>query len=332
MYSNSPKGLPLTITGTAAPTCSPVGQGQSDATTAGFTTTALCNDFTTSIPNSVGTGLSSNWLDCSMSSAISGAPWYWGFGLFAGRGSQPPCTGHVAWNVTDTGGGGNLALQFSLSDSDITNFGWPAVGMTSANFTTSNPVPGPGEYGYAYYEWTFRNDNNATGGFNNAFWSWVSGNAEALSGQTNYLLELDFTESYAWVGSPITDAGLNFWGPGGDLATRVYSQNQGVPYSSYHTWGALFTGDGGNNFSICSYVDGVRITCQPLSYSDGGAGEHLQRRYLMAWITNGASPAGPFGTAHQYIKSIKVLTCAKWTNADATGMCPGTTFNGSFYQ
>jgi hypothetical protein len=39
-----------------------------------------------------------------------------------------------------------------------------------------------------------------------------------------------------------------------------------------------------------------------------------------------------FGTVHYLIQDVKVLTCANWVNTDATGMCPGTTFNGNFYE
>ena len=66
------------------------------------------------------------------------------------------------------------------------------------------------------------------------------------------------------------------------------------------------------------------------------SGENLQRRYLMVMMNCSDStnlcPIN-FGTANQYIKSFKVLTCANWQQSSATGMCSGTTLNGSgFYQ
>jgi hypothetical protein len=312
-----------------ASTCDAImGQAATDAATAGFNTCALYNDFTTAIPNSVGTGLPSNWLDCNLDGSTS-AVWYWGFRLFENSSNALPCTGHVDWNVVDPTYG-NYALRFTLTDSDISAYSFPASGMETTNMNGSNPVPGPGQYPYAYYEWTVRYDNTAPGGFDNAFWSWITPVAETLAGQSSYLLELDFTESYGWVGSPATDAGINQWGPSGRIDYRLLSTNAGLPLTAYHTWGSLFTGDGGNNFSVCSYVDGVRKACVPWSYSANG--ENLQRRYLMAWLACGAT-CNSFGTAHQYIKSIKVLTCASWTQVGSPGMCNGSALNGSgFYQ
>src|SRR5215813_4094867 len=72
-------------------TCGTIaGQAGADAAAAGFTTCALYNDFTTTVPNNVGTGLPSNWLDCGMDGNTS-AVWYWGVRDRGPAGSFPPC-------------------------------------------------------------------------------------------------------------------------------------------------------------------------------------------------------------------------------------------------
>ena len=294
------------------------GQAAIDAAAAGFNTCALYNDFTTAIPNSVGTGLPSNWLDCSLDGDTS-AVWYWGF--ISSAVTVPPCSGHVAWNVTDPTYG-NLALQLTLSDSDVSTYGNPASSMQTLNQVRSNPVPGSGEFGYAYYEWTFRDDSNVD--VSNAFWTWVGPNAGVLAGESSDILELDFTEN---LGSNRSDEAWNRWVGSTDVDPHTIVSNIGLPFTAYHTWGALFTGDGGNNFGMCAYLDGVRQACATGSYDT--ANENLQRRYLIAWIQyNG----GSIGTVNQYIKSFKVLTCANWQQSSAAGMCPGSMFNGNFYQ
>ena len=304
-------------------TCGPAPgtDAAADAAAAGFNTCALGNDFTTPIPNTVGTGLPVNWLDCAADGSTSFV-WYWGFIGPTSQVTVPSCSGHVAWNVQDpiyT----NLALQLTLSDSDVSTYGNPASSMQTLNQSRSNPVPGPGEFGYAYYEWTFRDDSDVD--VNNAFWTWTSPSAGVLAGQSQSVAELDFTEN---LGLNRSDAAINLWGPGGvNKGFHTVVSNAGLPDTSYHTWGALFTGDGGNNFSLCSYLDGVRQACAPWSYT--ATGENLQRRFLIAWIQHNG---GTIGTVHQYIKSFKVLTCANWTLATAAGMCPGSTFNGNFYQ
>jgi hypothetical protein len=338
--ANPSANLQVQVVPAGAPgTCGAiVGQAATDAAAAGFNTCALYNDFTTPVPNSVGTGLPSNWLDCSLDSGTSSV-WYWGLGIFQNNTEIQPCAGHVDANVTDPTYG-NLALRFTLNFSEMsaTDYRANMIGMQTANFNYSptNPVPGPGEYPYAYYEWTWRTDTpNPPGGglLDNGMWSWVSGNAKTLAGQSSYLAELDFSETGYWTSS---DAGVNTWGPSGRITDWFTATNQGLPTSAYHTWGMLFTGDGGNNFSTCSYVDGTRTRCVQHPYD--AAGENLQRRYMMAWLFcysdgNDSLCHTNFGTSHQYIKSIKVLTCANWQQSSAAGMCNGSTLNGSgFYQ
>jgi len=183
-----------------ASTCDAImGQAATDAATAGFNTCALYNDFTTPIPNTVGTGLPSNWLDCNLDAGTSSV-WYWGFSLFQNNSEAPPCAGHVSWNVVDPTYG-NYALHLTMNYSELSSTDYRAnlYGMQTANFAgATNPVPGPGQYPYAYFEWTWRTDSpNPSGGGDiyNAMWSWITPPARTLSGQSNYLVELDFTET-----------------------------------------------------------------------------------------------------------------------------------------
>jgi hypothetical protein len=336
-YGGNPSAnLSVQVVPAGKGTCGTImGQAATDAAAAGFNTCALYNDFTTPIPNTVGTGLPSNWLDCNLDASTS-AVWYWGFSLFQNSSEVHPCAGHVDWNVVDPVYG-NDALRFTMNYSEMsaTDANANAFGMQSVNYAgQTNPFPGPGQYPYSYYEWTFRTDTPNPGGggeIYNAFWSWISPPAKTLATQSSYVVELDFTETGAWSNG---DFAAHRWGPNGQNNYWLFNTNAGLPTTSYHTWGMLFTGDGGSNFSTCVYVDGVRQACNRAVYD--ASGENLQRRYLMAHFACGDSSGfctSNFGTSHHYVKSFKVLTCANWQQSSAAGMCNGSTLNGSgFYQ
>src|SRR5262249_40008833 len=128
-----------------------------DAQTVGFKTVALCNDFTTAIPNTVGTGLGSNWLSRDGNiPTVAGNVWY-----LNGKGSTFTCdptgaTGQIG-QATDINGGGNLALRLGLWAQQL------VAGSVDATVTQLTTFPYPNDTGrfdatkswaHGYFEWT----------------------------------------------------------------------------------------------------------------------------------------------------------------------------------
>jgi hypothetical protein len=311
----------------AAGTCGATGQAATDAAAAGFNTVALCNDFTTPIPNTVGTGLPGNWLDCTYGGP-SGAVWYFGSTWYG----QDPATCSNVVQTTDPVG--NLALDIPIIYSKLiqgnTSSGYIMMKTTSFSDDRS---PTSGYFPFMYQEITFRFDQ--TPSFNvGAFWDWNS--------NYNPFAERDSWECGGFIGQKCnTEATL--WNSGG---YDGYWANSNVPFSTsfdptqYHTWGVLWTGDGNGNYSACTYVDGVRNSCHldanPVGANASAASvrERLQLEHALydnVCTADGNWSCLPnFGTRHMYIKNVKVLSCPSWTSTSA--MCNGTTNNGNFYQ
>jgi hypothetical protein len=297
-----------------------IGQAATDSAAAGFNTCALYNDFTTAIPNTVGTGLPSNWLNCT-SGIDTGAVWN------ANSSYNIPCSAQS--QVVDPVYG-NQALDLHLNRSWLAGQGQQYgnfAQITSAPWDTDTTNPNAHSWSNGYFEITYRQDadNFKFPGSQQAFWSWGQ-----CCGTGNTFVEQDFFEDWNTGGAHM-DIAWDWWGTG--------TFGNGTPYSShdartYHTFGALITGNY-NNFAVCNYYDGTRIGCYNQSYQSGQDG--TQRRKV--WVQNGAQCPTQFGDiscvgasfndSHMYIKSIRVVTCAA---EPAGGSCLGNTNNGSFYQ
>jgi hypothetical protein len=307
-------------------TCGTIaGQANTDLAAAGFTTCALYNDFTTPIPNSVGTGLPANWLNCNRDSTP--AIWYWTISDRNG-GSYNPCS-----NVIQTTDGSNgLVLDIQSFYSQMAQNG---AGVNNNTISTSDYLKQniSGYFPNAYFEATVRYDQSVQG-ITGGWWSWVWGNGGDLGGG---LVEDDFMESRY----NETDSALTFW-PAATWANPYLVNASRYDRTQYHTWGMLQTGDGNGNFADCTYVDGIRQGCYANSFAGVGvnaAQGAVQRRFLRfdiapdSWPNNSGVPN--FGTLNFYVKSVKVLTCSSYSHNytdGSSGMCNGTTYNGNFYQ
>src|SRR5215467_8792046 len=85
----------------SAGTCGTItGDANSDVQAAGFNTCALYNDFTAPIPNTVGTGLPSNWLNCNQSDSPT-AVWYWSKNFVDAPGNALPCVSGPSANPSN---------------------------------------------------------------------------------------------------------------------------------------------------------------------------------------------------------------------------------------
>jgi hypothetical protein len=323
-YGGNPSAdLSVQVVPARTGTCGTImGQAGTDAAAAGFTTVALCNDFTTAIPNSVGTGLPSGWLNCNGDTIDTNAVWN------KSASQIVPCA--AIQQVTDPTYG-NLTLDIDFNSSYVqSGLGWPGsmaelITVPAIDSSTnSNPAH---SFSNAYYEITYRLQpvpGQFTGG-TQGFWQFFCCN----TGDTFVDNEI-FEDWSTW--SQNRDFGFNYWTNGvGSTGADVHNIPATDP-TTYHTVAGMVTSNA-TAFSQCSYFDGVRHQCATGTYQAGQSG--AQRRNLIIW--NGTSCSydptitscvGSFSDVHMYIESIKVVTCP----AEPTGgSCIGTNFNGNFY-
>lgn len=311
----------VTITG-ASGTCGTIaGQAGMDAQTAGFTVAALCNDFTVSVPNMIGTGLPSNWLDCSMDGGTS-AVWYMGV---ADR-SSAGCS-RLAVNSIDPNVGTCCVLTLTSTYSDFQS-GLTENTIATVNHTYTNPVPGPGQYPFGYFEATFRVDQSPSTWFDDNWWSWTEGGSANPTGR---FLEYDFLESNSNGATGSIDSAIVQW-PGGNFLGNPWTSNiSSLDLTAYHSFGMLVTGDGAGNWAVCAYIDGTRTgSCKSGNDSSMQSSQLTYRYIRMGNQIIGTNPPN-FGTINRYIKNFKVLSCSTWAQG-RPNVCNGHTFNGSFYQ
>ena len=148
-----------------AGTCGVImGQVATDTATAGFDTCVLYNDFTTAIPNSVGTGLPSNWLNCNPGTDTDA--------VWNASGHGVPCSSFQ--QVTDTGGGGNLALDLHYNRAWMVNncIYCDFAQLVTAAWGTPTANPNAHSWSNGYFEITYRIDANFQGS-QQAWWSWT---------------------------------------------------------------------------------------------------------------------------------------------------------------
>ena len=211
-----------------------------------FNTCAFYNDFTTAIPNTVGTGLPSNWLTCDQ--RATPAVCYWVPRQYT---SGTPCraveslrqptrhitTGAPRSNVQHRSSTGEPKRQYRITFycRSIANTSFPA----------------------AYFEITFWN-NQTIAGMADAFWSWEP------SGQpTGDFLEVDFIEDWGSGGALSgADSGTVCWWSTCNRNSCTARLDGQFDRTQHNTFGGLLTGDGNGNWSYCTYLNGNRIACK----------------------------------------------------------------------
>jgi hypothetical protein len=321
-----------------------MGQAATDAATAGFNTCALYNDFTTAIPNTVGTGLPGtgaaqntsapgNWLNCNWDNS-NNYVWNWGQGYTGSATDRPPCS-----RIYQTSDQGGLVLRWDILPADLVN---GDTGLLNPAITTDNnrapqgPYPGPHVFPTgSYSEITLRADNMSSNYSGISFWSPGGGPVSGGCYTTEYdFIQFDFVgganqTNPAWDNYSCSTGFINFGGPGGNA----------MDSSAYHTYGTLVTQDNGNgHFSMCTYLDGSRTSCGGSSFDDSLTYQDHRILIVDNLIACGgaegnSSCIGGFSNQTVYIKSIKVLTCSDWENSSnlQAAACGGNNFNGAFY-
>jgi hypothetical protein len=326
-----------TTTSTQCPSTAPA-----EAQKAGFTTMVLCEDFTQALPNTAGTGTTTNWMGCASG---PGQIWY-----FAG--AQPGC-GNFKQEIDPTTGQLTMHIQFLRSQwhSDPNNsWGWNQI----VTDDQSSHTPGVGNY-FAFpqaslMEITVRDNISALENPNGCNSSAEEGifvtTHEAVAG-TGFN-EYDILEHWNG-GTPGTcasfliDAGLHNWNSGNKYAGCLwdgYSGGGGCNPSgvlppgmqgnnnwtdSYHTYGILTTTDGSATLEACGYIDHHLASCQQFPGgaanqcslggpgtigNSNGSGCYGQRNILD--LTVGSYGPQMVADEHDYIETIRVWSCPAW--------------------
>ncbi len=288
----------------------------SQAVAAGFTTCAANFDFTAS----TGTGwqpsqyafsgnvsTTANWLDCGGSN--SALPWH----SFVG---SLPCSQTSI--VTDPTYGGQV-MDFNAPGGST---GQNIYLVNSTNFYSGPETPGfPNGM---YWEATVRDDTNSGQGGGGLYTWQVYQTAPALAFNIDMYPNGNGDQSsgaYPTVPQP----GGYYWSVSGGTCYIVPTPcNTLIPpgWSSitYHKYGFLITTDGSTHMYGCAFIDGVLQGCDVgNNVTSGNSGEYAQRNFFI--LQNDLYGTAPFSAVNQYVKYIRVWTCANW----ATQQCNGST-------
>jgi hypothetical protein len=328
------------VTGTSAAACgaAPVGQAASDVAAAGFNTCAIYYDWTYGIPNNVGSGLPTNWLDCSQNGGDTpNADWTWGENWFEDGVTTPCASGgnssnSMVYEDTDSGGGGNMALHIHNTAAQMAANNGNQWLLGTGPFTQNEPnddanlgqvAPWNFPLG-VYVEIDWRDTGVDVGGYGNgpAFWTF---NYSGYGQGSQCDLELDFDEvqSTSW-------GAYNFHVCGGP-SVGTYGYNASL--TSYTTYGYLLTNNGNNQIIACYYVNGTRNGCFNVTTSD--AEGLIYGRMPFWWAASYSCGGGCAGDEDTWIAYIKVYTCSNWLvqGNPAESSCSGSALDptGSFY-
>jgi hypothetical protein len=223
----------------------PLGAAAADVQAAGFTTCARYNDFTTPIPNTVGTGLPNDWLNCTQNDTPA-AVWYWSLNWIDTYGNALPCVSGPGANSSNSAvyqtidpvaGGTVLDLRGGSSTCNPNAFN----GHCTATINTipygavdTYTAPNSGVYPNSYVEIVFRED---TGTGINAGATYWYGNAEAVRNglPSGNGIEMDMQECW---GCTFWDTAIHRWtSTSGDLGPNQTfgAQFSQINPSQYHT-------------------------------------------------------------------------------------------------
>lgn len=323
----------VTVSNTTSSCGTPAGAAAADVAAANFTTCARYSDWTTTIPNSVGTGLPSNWLDCSGSSTTTPlAQWTW----FTNLG---PCSMVVQQTDPTTGG---LALHITEGPSTSWFYelgtGPQAGDFNPATYANKNWTYPMG----VYIEYVLRDDSQYINGYNDEvnFWTFnlsVYGTGNTGLGtcagtgwQYGTYIELDFNETTSLPGG----AGYTThdWLCNG-TADQNGPYNYSLTLSNYTTYGYLITNDGNNNLATCVYINGTRQFCQTSATTDSQGTIYGRNTLQFTESYNDCNSSVCPNPINTYIKYFKVFTCGQWLNnsTPTNQACSGSASNGSFY-
>jgi hypothetical protein len=307
-----------------------------EAQSAGFTAMVLCEDFTQSIPNSAGTGLTANWNGCGNG---AGQLWY-----IQPTENQVNGGCNDIKQIVDPLNPGQMVLHMQWLKSMWVANGRDKTWMQLDAFDSFTPGAG------RYMAWpqanltqvTYRDNLNtfsdgcAYGNFNAELWS-----HEAQSGTG--VNEFDFFENNTAPQPGIcNDMAIHNWNTGG-TGSGIDPVNVAPGFTnSYHTFGLLTTVNG-SAIESCGYVDHVLQGCfGPANLSAectapnppiNQSGCFGQRDYALLWIGILLGP-NTQQDLHAWVQSISVWSCPSWNATDPkisnppTNTCYGALITG----
>lgn len=293
------------------------------ASSAGYTTQALNDDFTQTMPSNWlgGCATPGNGAANSPSSSDDGGPHHWWQNIWWMTGYQP-C--NVSQVTDPTYGGTVLDLPWVV---DNTSNSTDIIGNTLESASWDyNPSTNTGQArtysNGSYYEVVARIDPPTLQGNYFAFWTWGE---RGISNQSQSGTEWDIVETNGENLGSYDSAIHNYSGNGGGWVLFPWtSLASGTNFDAtkYNTYGLQVTYDGSIGIG-CTYVNNVLQKCAPW----GGvitADEQAQRSFLLLTTACNNSVAACTSGAqeHSYIKSARVWSCSNW----ATTQCP-VTFN-----
>ena len=297
------------------------------AQAAGFTHCALNADFTTNTTDSHGVNFSNinTWLyECGGSGAVT-----WNNTTFHsyyndGGNGHVPAVGPLSCGTGTTLGtdGGSQVAQLQ----------WPASANLWAyvldwpNCEWCNPAGGPNGTGLpqAFYvetlfrtapaSWAITGDSGAP-----MDW-WQDNNCSSGGCPGGYVgQEIDFGETHSsWYNGTTAQF---YQSAGGQQVNFTFNPNV------YNTWGTLITQDGAGNTSVCTYINGVRVTdvhsanngCTQQSGYDTTVSTRNRNIAMWYGFNTCFGSCTPPSLATLYIKDIRIFACSGYWSSSCFG-------------
>jgi hypothetical protein len=300
LAANPGANLSVQVTPAGVSTSGQCSSAPAEAAQAGFTTMALCNDFTQPIPNTAGTGLPSNtsgncyggsgcWLGCPNPSGGAGDtyPHVW-YSPEPDKYTAPPCneSGAGIQQVTDPTYG-NLALDVAYSKADGSSWTWQTMATVSAavtNLSTQQTLFS--DYPTASFYQIVARDNGYTcqapfgTGCNYSniqpnvdFFNWtaVGWDGQCYSNGSYICSPLEFDNIENW-GNYANGSAIHNWPIGGNCSASpsqctsawAGTSTNFFDVTKYHVFGMLKTTNGTSDIKTCAYIDHVLKGCQSI--------------------------------------------------------------------
>jgi hypothetical protein len=201
-----------------------------------------------------------------------------------------------------------LSLSVGPADTAFLSIGTAAQGCVDNPGTTIGGCWGFFPTTNMYVETVFRVDTTAiasfaTNGANVGFDSWSLGAFQ-------FSKEVDFIENFS--GVYVYDLMPN----GSSLVQNAALSGNVTTDNNYHTMGFLVSGSAGANLiTACPYWDGLPASSTCQQTVAGGFAQQLG--YLILWNAyneGGSGVVAPSGKIPEYVKAIRVWSCAGWNN------------------
>jgi hypothetical protein len=307
----------------------PAGQVPAPAAAAGFTANVLKADFTTS--GNFWSNTANYLINCGAAASVPNQPstWHFDYRVYQTE-TTLPCSRTVI--TTDTGGGGNQALELILTTADYAANVSGNPPQTNGYLSFPSHVTGasttPWLPNEMYTKVVYREDSSS---FNqgvsqghtvygaDTWWS------QSITFGAAYLDE-DYAELAPFTPNSCSSSSGAFFGklwegPTNNLSSQVCSTLS--DFTQYHALETLITSNENTDITLCEWLDGTLTGCtiRPFSLVNNN-GFAYTKHDRSVFMSNGVIPAVTAinNDLHVFIKSIEIWSCPNF----ATQTCPGT--------